>query len=257
MSTDTSERKRGGGKKKPLKLYGNSKRDVYDSRPAEGWGGKAGSAIPAYFTFSGGFLIINNSCSGKKCQIAVIFTVELYIIFSKRSRWAWKWRDPIDPRFHWFPLFFFPFFFKSVPKQRDGRSSSCEKVSLWMRMVKHWAPGRGAAWETTAADRAAFQTRGGCGGGCRGVPDTLQRVICQHLMRPPWLSNRRRLSVGDMSAVWKLPRTPTSQQMCMCDRAASVFTQRPIKNPITGSNRTSQIPHLYMRFRNTIKGKGW
>lgn len=135
----THRKERGEGKKKPLKLYGNSKRDVYDSRPAGGWGGQAGSAIPAYFTFSGGFLIINNSCSGKKCQIAVIFTVELYIIFSKRSRWAWKWRDPIDPRFHWFPLFF-SFFFSSQrqSKETGGAVAVRRSPSEW----EWWSIGR-------------------------------------------------------------------------------------------------------------------
>lgn len=64
--------------------------------------------------------------------------------------------SPTDPWFHWFPL---PFFL-SVAKQRDGRRSSCEKVSLWIRIVKHWAPRWGAAWTITAgaaADCAALK----------------------------------------------------------------------------------------------------
>lgn len=54
-----------------------------------------------------------------------------------------------------------------------------------MRMVKHWAPGRGAACEITLADSAALQTGlggvvGVAEGVCRNVPDTLQQVNRQH-----------------------------------------------------------------------------
>lgn len=68
MSTDTLERK---GERK---LYSNFKRMVYDSRPAGGRGRWAG-AILAYFRFNEGFLIINNSCSGKKNVRLLLFSL--------------------------------------------------------------------------------------------------------------------------------------------------------------------------------------
>lgn len=78
----------------------------------------------------------------------------------KRSKWARRWRAPIDPWFHWSPPHPSFFFFLSAAKRGDGSHGSYEKVSLWIRMVKRWAPRWGAAWTITAgaaADCAALQ----------------------------------------------------------------------------------------------------
>lgn len=94
------------------------------------------------------------------------------------------------------PPSFFPF--PSVAKRGNGSGGSYEKVSLWIRMVKHGAPRWGAAWTITAA-AAALQTWY-----VKGLPlqtcqtplrpphpsETLLPPNCRHLMRAQnyWLS---------------------------------------------------------------------
>ena len=53
-------------------------------------------------------------------RVSCYFHRRLYIIFWKRSRWAWQCRSPIDPWFHWFPLFFSFLFFFFVSGKAKG-----------------------------------------------------------------------------------------------------------------------------------------
>lgn len=176
MSTDTLK-KRGG---RLLWIYSNLKWAMQED--------EEGCTIPACFTFSSRFPIINNSCK-RMSDCCYFHCWTLHYPFKtkkRRSRWAWKWRGPINPWFHWFPLFL-SFFFLSAPKQRDRRSSRREKVSLWMRMAKHRTARARCCMRNDRWGSWCSPARGRLGG---HVAVTLEQVNRQNLKRPPELSNR-------------------------------------------------------------------
>lgn len=125
-------------------------------------------------------------------------------------------------RSYWFLVSLISSLFWSEAKQRDRRSTVCEKVSLWIRIVKHWAPGWGAAWKITAGV-AALQAWCAKGLSLQMFSWHVTAGKLPALNETPELLNSCRLSARDILALPKI-----SFKSFLCSRSYGRYVMWPI-----------------------------